>query len=320
MDHPDALGAALDVLLDRHLLGPGNDIFDHCARVEVFEVKDVLITVGVGDLEESVALVLAVHPLHDPLDHRLAGRLAAVAVLGQILRVQRQVRGDVLGEDVPRRLGVRPLDFDLHVEPARPQDGRVNHVLPVGGADDNYVLQRLHAVDLAEQLGHDRVLDVGTHPRAPGPEDGIHLVEEDDHRHAFGGLLPRALEDEADLTLGLADVLVEQLRALDVEEERPATAFAGLLLHLLGQRVRHGLRDQGLAAAGRAVQQHSLGWLQLVLGEQLLVQEGQLDSVADRLDLALQAADLGVVDLGDLFEDELLDLGFRDALVGEPGA
>ena len=57
-----------------------------------------------------------------------------------------------------------------------------------------------------------------------------------------------------------------------------------------------------------------------MLDEQLGVQVGQLDRVADRLDLREQAADVGVVDVRDLFEDELLDLGLRDLLVDVAGA
>ena len=53
-----------------------------------------------------------------------------------------------------------------------------------------------------------------------------------------------------------------------------------------------------------------------MLGEQVLVQERQLDRVLDRLDLVVQAADLAVGDVRDLLEDELLDLGLRDPLVG----
>ena len=52
-----------------------------------------------------------------------------------------------------------------------------------------------------------------------------------------------------------------------------------------------------------------------MLAEQVGVQERQLDGVADLLDLPRQAADVGVVDVGDLFEDELLDLALRDPLV-----
>jgi hypothetical protein len=46
----------------------------------------------------------------------------------------------------------------------------------------------------------------------------VHLVEEHDDRHALATLLPGSLEDQPDVPLGLADVLVQQLAALDVEE------------------------------------------------------------------------------------------------------
>ena len=85
--------------------------------------------------------------------------------------------------------------------------------------------------------------------------------------------------------------------------------------HLLGQRVGDRLGDQRLAAAGRAVEQDALRRPQLVLAEQVGVQERQLDGVADLLDLPRQATDVGVVDVGDLFEDQLLDLALRDPLV-----
>ena len=80
-------------------------------------------------------------------------------------------------------------------------------------------LQRLDAVDLGEQLGHDGRLHVGADAAAAGAEQRLHLVEEDDDGPTLLALLARPLEDEADLALGLTDVLVEQLGALDVEEE-----------------------------------------------------------------------------------------------------
>ena len=44
------------------------------------------------------------------------------------------------------------------------------------------------------------------------------------------------------------------------------------------------------------------------------VQVRQLDRVLDHLDLVVEAADVGVGDVGDLFEHELLDLGPRQPL------
>src|SRR6266702_298219 len=240
---PQALSAGLEELLDRHFLRPVHDVLDHGARVEVLEVEHFLVAVGVGDLEEPVLLRLAVHPLDDPLDHLLHRRLGGAAVLGDVVRVQRQAGDHVLGEDVPGSLGVRPFDLYLHVQAARAQDGRVDHVLAVGGADDNDVFQALYAVDLAEQLRHDRVLDVAGYAGAPGTEDRVHLVEEHDHRHALAGLLPGPLEHQPDVPLSLPHVLVKQLRALDVEEE--ALAFLGRLAGILAVRLLRLLRQLG---------------------------------------------------------------------------
>ena len=57
-----------------------------------------------------------------------------------------------------------------------------------------------------------------------------------------------------------------------------------------------------------------------MLLEQLGVQVRQLDGVADLLDLVVETADRLVGDVGDLLEDELLDLGLGDLLVDVAGA
>ena len=57
-----------------------------------------------------------------------------------------------------------------------------------------------------------------------------------------------------------------------------------------------------------------------MLDEQVGVQERQLDGVLDRLDLRSQPTDVGVGDVGDLLEDELLDLGARQPLECVAGA
>ena len=246
---------------------------------------------------------------------------AVAAELGEVVCVDRQCLGEVLREDVLRRLGVRALDLDLHVEAAGPQDRRVDHVLTVGGADHDDVLQALDAVDLAEQLRDDRGLHVGGDAGAAGTEDRVHLVEEHDHRGALGRLLAGPLEDQPDVPLGLADELVQQLGALDVEEVGLGLTrvFAADLGHLLGQRVGNSLGNQRLSATGRAVEQHAFGRTQRVLAVEILVQERQLDRVADLLDLPAQAADVVVGDVGNLFEHQVLDLGLGDALEGVPG-
>src|SRR3712207_7925675 len=49
---------SLQPLLDRHLLGAVDDVLQHRPGVEVPEVQDFLVTVGVGHLEEAVLLAL----------------------------------------------------------------------------------------------------------------------------------------------------------------------------------------------------------------------------------------------------------------------
>ena len=151
-------------------------------------------------------------------------------------------------------------------------------------------------------------------PGAAGAEDRVHLVEEHDDGQALLAALLGPDEDLADLPLGLAHVLVQELGALDVEEVAARVVATRALGHLLGQRLRDRLGDQRLAAPGRAVEQDALGRLELVLVEQLGVQERQLDRVADQVDLALEPADVLVADVGDLLEDEFLDLLARQLL------
>jgi len=114
--------------------------------------------------------------------------------------------------------------------------------------DHDDVLETLDAVDLDSSCGTIVFSTSLTH-RSTSAEDRVHLVEEHDDRRAFACLLTCALEHEPDVPLGLADVLVEQLRALDVEEVGPALALARLG-NLLRERVRDRLGDERLPQPG----------------------------------------------------------------------
>ena len=223
------------------------------------------------------------------------------------------------GEDLLGSGRIGPVDADLHVQAPGAQDGGVDHVLTVGGPDDDDVAQGLHAVDLRQDLGHDHGLDVGGHAGATGAEEGLHLIEEDDHRPVLGGGLAGLVEDGANLALGLADELAQKLRTLDVEERGRASRDARGAGRI-SQRGGHGLGDEGLAAAGRAVEQQSLGGAQAVGVEQLGVGEGQLEGIADLLDLRAQAADVRPGDIGCLGYDQLLDAGALNESRGDVGA
>ena len=67
-----------DLALDRQLLRASHDVLDHRARREVLEVQDLLVAALVGDLEEAVLVVDAVHVGDGLFDHDL-DRLVAVS-------------------------------------------------------------------------------------------------------------------------------------------------------------------------------------------------------------------------------------------------
>src|SRR5207247_6845168 len=119
-------------------------------------------------------------------DHRRDGRGGGAAPL----RLgDGDVRGEVLAEDVGGGTPIRALDLDLHVEPSGAEDGRIDEVLAVGGADDDDVLEALDAVDLGEELGDDGGLDVGGDAGAAGAEAGVHVVEEEDDGDVLVGVV-----------------------------------------------------------------------------------------------------------------------------------
>ena len=79
---------------------------------------------------------------------------------GQELLADGEVGGQVCRQDLGGAAPVRPADADLDVQAARPQDGRVDHVLAVGGTDDHDVVELVDAVDLGEHLRDDGGLHV----------------------------------------------------------------------------------------------------------------------------------------------------------------
>src|SRR5690554_4136499 len=305
---------AADLSLDGVLLRPAHDVLDHRPGGEVLEEEDLTVAIGVGDLEEAILVRLGVHRVDGDADHLLDQRLRVAADFPELGLVQGDGVVQVDAEDLAGGRRVRPVDLDLHVQAPGSEDRRVDQVLPVRGADDDDVLERLDAIELGQELGDDGRLHVGADPRAPGPEQGIHLVEEDDHGNALVGLLLGPLEDQPDLTLGLADPLVQELRAFDVEEVATDIGAAGALGDGARQAVGDRLGDEGLAASRRPVQEDTLGRHQAVVVEQFLVDEWQLDGIADRLDLVRQTTDLLVGDVGHLLEDEFLDLGAGELL------
>src|SRR5262245_59702732 len=307
----DALVAGLDVALERELLGAAHDGLDHGAGGEVLEVEDLLVAIGVGDLEEAVVFLEAVHLVQGGGDHAREGGGEIAVGGGELGLVNGELLGHVLVEDIDGSGLVGALDLDFHIEAAGAEDGRIDEVLAVAGADDDDVFDGLDAIELGEELGDDGGLDVGGDAGAAGAEEGVHFIEEDDDGDVLGGLFAGLDEDLADLAFGFADVLVEELGALDREEEA-LDLFAAFFGDAGGEVVGDGLGDHGLAAAGGAVEEDALGGGEMVFLVVVAVEVGELDGVLDGLDLGGEAADVLVVDVGDFLEGEVFDLALGE--------
>jgi hypothetical protein len=167
-------------------------------------------------------------------------------------------------------------DDDLAVEPAGAQQGRVEDVGAVGGRDHHDALGGLEPVHLGQHLVEGLLpLVVPTAEAGPAlATDRVDLVHEDDRLAHLAG----ALEEVADAAGTDADEHLHEVRAGD-GEERDA--------RLAGD----GARDEGLARAGRAYEQHALGDPGADLGEAL----GRLEEVDDLLDVLLHAVVAGHV-------------------------
>ncbi len=141
-------------------------------------------------------------------------------------------------------LEVGTVDGDLAIEATRAQQGRVQDVGPVGGGDHDDPAGGVEAVHLDQQLveGLFALVVAAAHAGTAMAADGVDLVDEDDGRRLFLGLLeqvPHPAGTDADEHL-------DEVGSRDREERHP-----GLAGHRPG--------EQGLAGARWAVEQHALG-------------------------------------------------------------
>ena len=181
-------------------------------------------------------------------------------------------------------VGVR--HHDLAVEAARTQQRRVEHVGPVGGGDQDDAFVGLEAVHLDQQLVQ-RLLALviaAAEAGAAMAADRVDFVDEDDAGRVLLGLV----EHVADAAGADADEHFDEVRAGNGEERH--VGFA-----------RDGARQQRLAGAGRADQQHA--------ARDLAAQPLELLRVAQELDDLLEIF-LGLVDAGHVLEgDAAMRLG-----------
>ena len=184
--------------------------------------------------------------------------------------------------DVGRRYG------DLPVEPAGPQQCRVEDVGTVRRGDQDDAALDVEAVHLDEHLVERLLaLVVATaETRTAVPADGVDLVDEDDRRRVGLGLLEQVTHAGGADT----DEHLDEVGSGDRVERH-----AGL--------AGDGPRQQRLAGSGRPVEQHALG----DLGAEGLIARRVLQEVLDLLQLLdglVGAGDVGEGRLGRVLVDE----------------
>ena len=190
-------------------------------------------------------------------------------------------------------LGVHPQDgfAPLHVgtahhhapvETAGPQQRRIQHVGPVGGGHQDHAFVRFEAVHLHQQLvqGLLALVVPAAQARAAMPAHGVDFIDEDD----AGRVLLALLEQVAHAAGAHAHEHLHEIRTGDGEERHAGFA-------------RDGARQQRLAGARRADQQHALGNAAAQLLEFL--------RLAQELDDLLQFF-LGLFHAGHVLERDLL--------------
>ena len=177
---------------------------------------------------------------------------------------------DLLAADLVGR-----LDRHAAVEAPGAQESLVQDLRAVGGGQHHHAVAGLEAVHLGEDLVEGLlalVVAAAREPAAAGSRaaDGVELVDEDDGRRGLLGLL----EEVAHARGADAHDRLDELRRGDREERH-----AGL--------ARHRLRQERLARAGRARQQHAPGDARA----ELAVLLGRLQEVDDLRQLVLGLVD-----------------------------
>src|SRR3546814_249689 len=195
------------------------------------------------------------------------------------------------------RVGHR--DIDQLVEAAGPEQRRIDQIRSVRGAYDHDGLQLFQAVHLRQNRVDDAFGDVGfAQAAAAGGDEAVERVDEDDGGRELAG----PGEQAGDMLLAFAIPFRQEVRGFGGDEVRL-------------RRARRRLGEQGLAGAGRAVEEEALGRPDAEPTERFGVLQGKLDPFAQPLARVVEAADIVPAYVGHLHHD-FAHGGGLDALQG----
>ena len=269
-------GVAALVIGGQHLL-----FFGHHQRLALGAHHDLvlgLLELGLGH-HALVAARGGQGGLVDEVHQVGAGETGRAAGDGLQVDIRRQRHlADVNLEDLFAADDIRIRHHHLAVEAAGAQQRRIEHVGTVGRRDQDHAFIGFEAVHLDQQLvqGLLALVIAAAETGAAMAADRVDFVDEDDAGRVLLGLL----EHVTDAAGADADEHLDEVRTRDREERH--VGFAG-----------DRARDQRLAGAGRADQQHA--------ARNPSAQPLILAGIAQELDDLLQVL-LGFVDAGDVLE------------------
>mmetsp|Transcript_23050 Transcript_23050/g.36941 ORF Transcript_23050/g.36941 Transcript_23050/m.36941 type:complete len:416 (+) Transcript_23050:163-1410(+) len=185
----------------------------------------------------------------------------------------------VNAKDFALRFEIGQWKLNLAVESAWSQQRRVQRLNLVGRHDHFDLATLIEAVELVEQLEHGALnLALSARRRLVAfGADRVNLIDE----HDRGRVLVRDTEQLAHQFGSVAEILLNEFRADHAQE-------GGRCL------VRHRLRQQRLARAWRAIQNHALRRLDPDVLVNLGMRHRQLHRLFDLLDLLLETANVGI--------------------------
>jgi hypothetical protein len=183
-------------------------------------------------------------------------------------------------EDLPPAEAVRRVDPDLAIETTGAPQRRVKRLCLVGRRDRDHLATPLETVEKREQLRDHAPFDLLLAGGAVAfRRDRVDPVDEHDRR----GVLARPREHTAQSLFRRTVAAVDDLRAVDGEEGRPA--FGG-----------DGAGDHGLAGTGRADQENALRRIYAETFEGFRMAHRKLDHLADSRHHPRETAEVVVAD------------------------
>ena len=256
-------------------------------RARILERFDEVLIAHFGHLAAHPVQRVETRTANHVFEVRAGEALGLARHIGEVdIVCQRHVAGVDL-EDMFAPALIGRADIDQLVEPARPQQRRIDQSRAVGGTDHDDRLQFLQPV----HFGKDRVDHTARHlrfarTRSARGHQAVDLVDENDAgRHGAG-----TLEHPSDLLFAFAIPFGEQIRALHRNEVR---------LRLLGDC----LGEQGLARARRPIEQEALGRANAEAMEGFGIAHRQFDAFLQLLHRIAHAADIAPFDIGNLHHD-----------------